>query len=62
MTRSAIAVVASAAAIVLLAGFVHGTWTQRWYSSAELDAAVERLGSIPTKVEGWTGTEAESNT
>ena len=59
MTRTRVTVL-SAAAVVLLAGFVHGTWTQRWLQSAELEAAVARLDNIPTRVGGWTASEVEA--
>ncbi len=58
MTR--IAAVLSAAAVVLLVGFVYGTWTQRWHESVEVDAAVARLDAIPTRVGDWTAGDAET--
>ena len=45
---------------MLLTGFVHGTWTQRWHPSAEVDAAVGRLDAIPTQVGDWTAGDAET--
>jgi Protein of unknown function (DUF3485) len=57
MTR--IVAVISAAAIVLLTGFVHGTWMQRWSPSADVDAAVARLDAIPTQLDGWKAGDAE---
>lgn len=48
-----IVAVMSAALIVLVTGFVHGTWTQRWQQSAELDAAVARLDNVPMHISGW---------
>jgi hypothetical protein len=58
MTR--IAAVLGATAVVLVTGFVHGTWTQRWHESAEVDAAVARLDAVPTHVGSWTAGDAET--
>jgi hypothetical protein len=56
---SRIVAILSAVVIVLLTGFVHGTWTQRWSPSADVDAAVARLNVIPARVEGWKAGDAE---
>jgi hypothetical protein len=40
-------------AVVLAAGWIHGLWTQRWSKSADLEAAVARLGELPGDLEGW---------
>jgi hypothetical protein len=58
MTRTV--VVLSAALIVLAAGLVHGTWTQRWQDDAALEAAAARLAAVPTKAGSWTAGEVES--
>ncbi len=53
------AIVSAAAVIVLVTGFVHGTWTQRWSQSADVEAATARLDNIPMKVGGWTAGDVE---
>ena len=54
-----IAIVLSAAAVVLVTGVVHGLWTQRWYPAAAVEAAARRLDDAPTSVGVWTSTEVE---
>jgi len=46
-------------AIVLLAGFVHGVWTNRWHQSSDLDAAALRLADLPHSVGDWKGERSE---
>jgi hypothetical protein len=41
--------------VVLATGFVHGLWTNRWQSSAELEAAVARLDHFPATIGSWQG-------
>src|SRR5262249_57881511 len=42
-------------AVLLAAGVVHGTWTQRWRPSQELHAAAARLNDVPLRVGDWQG-------
>src|SRR4051812_24487116 len=46
-------------ALVLLAGLVHGLWTQRWHRSAELETAAARLTHLPQAVGDWKGEPVE---
>src|SRR5437588_9037498 len=45
--------------LVLLAGVVHGIWTQRWHHSPDLEAAAARLADLPGAVGQWQGEAAE---
>jgi hypothetical protein len=47
--------VATAAALLLLSGLVHGLWTDRWESPEALDAAVARVGRVPLAAGDWQG-------
>jgi hypothetical protein len=47
-------------AVLLSAGVVHGLWTERWSRSAELDAAVARLGRLPDDFAPWQSGPAEA--
>lgn len=53
------AAVVSAAAVVLLTGFVHGTWTQRWHQSRDVDDAAARLDNIPKQIGAWKAGDVE---
>jgi hypothetical protein len=46
---------ALAAAVVILDGYVHGLWTNRWKTSVELEQAVTRLDRVPMTVGDWRG-------
>src|SRR5437879_5735327 len=46
-------------AVVLVAGLVHGIWTQRWHRSAELEEATARLADLPRAVGDWKGEASE---
>jgi hypothetical protein len=43
--------------VLVTAGVVHGIWTNRWTTSAELEAAPAKLASVPLTVEDWEGEE-----
>lgn len=45
--------------LLLSSGILHGLWTQRWYPSHELEAAVDRLDHIPLAVRDWEGVAVE---
>jgi hypothetical protein len=47
-----------AAAVVLIvgAGLIHGTWTNRWGASPELSALHAKFESIPLVIGDWKGT------
>lgn len=55
MKRTLVAL--SAAALVIVCGVVHGTWTDRWQDApaATADAAA-RMGELPLEVGDWSGT------
>ncbi len=44
-----------AIAIVVLSGFTHGRWINRWVLSRELDFAISRLDRVPTTIGDWKG-------
>jgi len=50
-------IIAAAALLVLGAGMVHGRWTNRWRDSAAIQAASERIQSLPERIGDWTATE-----
>ena len=43
----------AAVSLVLIAGVVHGFWTDRWHTSKSLEAAVANLERVPRKVGDW---------
>jgi uncharacterized protein DUF3485 len=45
----------AALAVILGGGLAHGVWTERWYRSAALEAAAERLRLLPDDFPGWKG-------
>jgi hypothetical protein len=51
--------VLSAAAVLVLAGVVHGIRTDRWVLSRDLQDAVARLESVPAAVGDWEGKTLE---
>lgn len=53
MTRWIAALIASAALVAC--GIVHGFWTDRWGSAAELTAAAARLDDLPLVIGDWQG-------
>jgi Protein of unknown function (DUF3485) len=48
-----------APALLITSGAVHGVWTQRWASSAEIDRAVALLPGVTTAVGDWRSEEGE---
>jgi hypothetical protein len=46
---------ATASVVLVSAGIVHGVWTHRWTSAAEVKAAVARLERVPLKLGDWEG-------
>ena len=42
---------------ILVAGFVHGRWTDRWTSSQGVATAVDRLTRVPLEIGDWHGRE-----
>ncbi len=43
--------------LVLVTGFVHGDFTNRWRKSNELQTMIERLGRVPLVCGDWVGSE-----
>ena len=58
MLRNLSALVASVA-LVLLAGFVCGTWTDRWQVSHEAERAREGIPRIPLEIGPWRGRDSD---
>src|SRR5438552_7452602 len=50
-----------AAALVLIvgAGLVHGSWTNRWRPSSALTAMAARVESVPMTMGDWTATSSQ---
>ncbi len=53
------ALAATAAGIVILAGYVHGLWTGRWRDAPALERAVERLEQVPRTIGDWHGEDQQ---
>jgi hypothetical protein len=49
----------AAAALIIGAGLVHGSWTNRWGPSPELAALAARFESVPMVLGDWTATASE---
>src|SRR5262249_42656135 len=47
--------------VLLFAGLAHGLLTQRWQSSDALDAAVQRVATVPLKAGSWEATTVEAD-
>ncbi|HYT94627.1 MAG TPA: exosortase-associated EpsI family protein [Gemmataceae bacterium] len=47
------------AAALLLDGYVHGLWTDRWKNSPELDQAAAKLDRVPLTLGEWRGQARE---
>lgn len=56
MTLRAVFILMASGAIVC-AGTLHGVWTNRWGSSAELRALAARVSSVPMNFGEWEGTD-----
>jgi hypothetical protein len=50
-------VIASCFVLVILAGVVHGLWTDRWGVPPEIDEAAERLPNLAKTLWGWHSTD-----
>jgi hypothetical protein len=51
--------VVAAFMVLMVSGLAHGLWTQRWQTSAELEAASTRLRGVPLTAGGWTAVTQE---
>ncbi len=51
--------IASAVALIVGAGLVHGAWTARWRPSPALEALAARFESVPMVIRDWNGTAFE---
>jgi len=51
--------IAAAAALILGAGLVHGSWTHRWGASPALAALAARFESVPMVIGDWKATSFE---
>jgi hypothetical protein len=49
----------TAAFFLVVAGIVHGFWTDRWINDFRLNTARDRLASIPMQIGEWEGKEIE---
>ena len=58
MTNWIYALVAGLA--VVATGLVHGYWTDRWSSSADLNEAAARLATLPSTLGEWEGKDGEA--
>ena len=53
---------AAALGITVLSGLVHGSWTNRWETSQELELAVSRCERLPMLLGDWRGRESPADT
>jgi hypothetical protein len=51
--------IATALTVVLVAGVVHGLWTDRWVTAEEPTAAAARLDQLPMVLGDWEGQNVE---
>ncbi|MFO0881176.1 MAG: exosortase-associated EpsI family protein [Gemmataceae bacterium] len=49
----------TASLTLVIAGLVHGFWTDRWGSDTQVTTAVDNLAQIPMKIGEWEGTDLE---
>src|ERR1019366_10737758 len=54
-----ILVIASAGAVLIASGVVHGVWTDRWSDRGDLVETANRLDQLPMTVGAWHGTPVE---
>src|SRR5271155_874830 len=54
-----ILVIASAFAVLVASGVVHGLWTDRWSDQADLAGAAKRLEKLPMTLGAWHGSNVE---
>jgi hypothetical protein len=52
-------VIASACAVLIASGVVHGVWTDRWSEQTDLVAAAARLEKLPMTIGAWHGSGVE---
>jgi hypothetical protein len=57
MTRVVLLLAASVA--VLLGGYAHGLWSNRWGNQPALEQAVARIGAVPLTIGEWQGRPLE---
>jgi hypothetical protein len=55
-------VVASAFAVLVASGAVHGVWTDRWSDQGDLAAAAQGLNQLPMTIGVWRGSNVEMAT
>ncbi|MCI0682570.1 MAG: EpsI family protein [Gemmataceae bacterium] len=49
------AILGLAAAALLIDGYVHGRWTERWGASVDAELAAQRLHDVPMRIGDWQG-------
>ena len=54
-----ILVIASACAVLIASGVVHGVWTDRWSDQGDLAESARRLEQLPITVGAWHGSPVE---
>lgn len=59
LPRLPLSLLGIAVGLLLVTGFSHGLWTQRWQQSHELESAVARLDGVPTTLGSWKGEVVE---
>lgn len=52
-------IIASACAVLILSGVVHGVWTDRWSEQRDLAESAQRLDQLPMIVGAWHGSPVE---
>jgi hypothetical protein len=45
----------AAAAMLLVNGYLHGLWTNRWHRAGELETAIANLDRVPLTIGDWRG-------
>jgi hypothetical protein len=55
-------IVASAFAVLVASGAVHGVWTDRWSDQGDLAAAAQGLNQLPMTIGVWHGSNVEMAT
>src|SRR5947209_14054445 len=52
-------VITSACVVLIASGVVHGVWTDRWSTQADLADAAVRLEQVPMTIGAWHGSTVE---
>ena len=52
-------IIASACAVLIASGVVHGVWTDRWSDQSDLAEIAKRLDELPMTIGPWHGTSVE---